>query len=191
MLTQQVVARDLTTASSWLCADDPAAITVKVVDTWEAALAMDQVQTEGWRRQPTPPGALAEKWATLHGELSARRAWTLLGSIDGKPAAVGACRLVAIPDLLARPPGATVARLNGAVTLPAHRGHGLYTAIVAARCRIAAAHGATLALSHAHQDTSAPILERLGFVPVALERCWALPTTHHASHPPQPQTAET
>jgi uncharacterized protein (DUF952 family)/GNAT superfamily N-acetyltransferase len=193
VLTQRVEACDLTSAGSdaWLCADDPPGITVGVVDTWDMALAMDEVQAAGWRRHPTPPEALPEAWATLQDELSARRAWRLLASIDGQPAAVGACRLVPIPDSAGRAPGGTVARLGGAVTLPAHRGRGLYTAIVAARCRISRAHGATVALTHARQDTSAPILERIGFVPVASERCWVLPTAIDDSRPPQPQTSNT
>lgn len=111
--------------------------------------------------------------------------------IDGQPAAVGACRLVPIPDSVGRASGRTVARLGGAVTLPAYRGRGLYTAIVAARCRIARTHGATVALTHARQDTSAPILERLGFVPVTSERCWVLAAAGDDSRPPQPQTSAT
>jgi len=193
VLTQRVEACDLTSAGchAWLCTDDPAGITVGVVDTWDTAVAMDQVQAAGWRRQPTPPEALPEAWATLQDELSARRAWRLLGSIDGKPAAVGACRLVPIPDAVGRTSAGTVARFSGAVTLPAYRGRGLYTAIVAARCRIARAHGATIALTHARQDTSAPILERLGFVPVTSERCWVLPTAADDGRPAQPQTSDT
>ena len=95
------------------------------------------------------------------------------------------------PDSVGRASGATVARLGGAVTLPAYRGLGLHTAIVAARCRLARAHDATLGLTPARQDTSAPILERLGFVPVALERCWVLPAATHDSRPPQLETNHT
>lgn len=193
VLTQRVEACDLISAGSraWLYADDPADITVGVVDTWDMAIAMDQVQAAGWRRQPTPSEALSEAWVTLQDELSAQRAWRVLGSIDGQPAAVGACRLVPIPDSVGRASGGIVARLSGAVTLPAYRGRGLYTAIVAARCRIACAHGATVALTHARQATSAPILERLGFVPVSSERCWVLPTVADDGCPPQPRTSAT
>ena len=185
-LRWRVEARDLIAASpdAWLCADDPPGITVEVVDTWATALAMDPGAIRRLARQPTPPGALSEAWATLQDELGARRSWRLLASVDGQPAAVGDCRLVPLPDSLARPPGATAARLSGAVTLPAHRGRGLFTTMVAARCCIAAAHGATVALTHAREDTSAPILERLGSVPVALERCWVLPTANYDSIPP-------
>jgi hypothetical protein len=60
-------------------------------------------------------------------------------SIHRQPAAVGACRLVPIPDSIGPRSGETVARLGGAVTLPAYRGRGLYTGAMAARCRIARA----------------------------------------------------
>ena len=83
-----------------------------------------------------------------------------------------------------------MARLGGAVTLPAYRGRGLHTAIVAARCRLARAHDATLGLTPARQDTSAPILERLGFVPSPWNAAGFFPppcTT--AAH--QPETNDT
>ena len=47
--------------------------------------------------------------------------------------------------------------------LPEARGKGAYQALVDARLRYAAAQGIPLATSQAKADTSAPILERLGF----------------------------
>jgi GNAT superfamily N-acetyltransferase len=55
------------------------------------------------------------------------------------------------------------AYLIGGVVLPAHRGRGLYRALVRARLDDAAARGYTLATTLAREKTSAPILERLGF----------------------------
>jgi GNAT superfamily N-acetyltransferase len=55
------------------------------------------------------------------------------------------------------------AYLNSAVVLPAWRGRGLYRALVAERLRRIAAEGRTLAVTHARVETSAPLLERLGF----------------------------
>lgn len=55
------------------------------------------------------------------------------------------------------------AYLVGAVALPAHRGRGLYRALVHARLRHAEARGLALATSVARAETSAPILARLGF----------------------------
>lgn len=55
------------------------------------------------------------------------------------------------------------AYLMGAVVLPAHRGRGLYRALVHGRLADLAARGTRLAVTHAREATSAPILERLGF----------------------------
>lgn len=55
------------------------------------------------------------------------------------------------------------AYLLGGVVLPAFRRRGLYTALVRARLGHAAARGIALATTHARAQTSAPILERLGF----------------------------
>ncbi|WP_394833469.1 GNAT family N-acetyltransferase [Pendulispora rubella] len=55
------------------------------------------------------------------------------------------------------------AYLLGAVVLPDFRRHSLYRAIVAARLRDARARGLRLATSLARAETSAPILERMGF----------------------------
>jgi len=57
------------------------------------------------------------------------------------------------------------ARLKATSTavLADYRGRGLYRALVQARLAHARARGITLATSHAHEATSAPILETLGF----------------------------
>jgi GNAT superfamily N-acetyltransferase len=56
-----------------------------------------------------------------------------------------------------------VARFWGAAVLPAFRGRGVYRALVRARMVDATSRGATLALVHAIDQTSSPILQRLGF----------------------------
>jgi GNAT superfamily N-acetyltransferase len=56
--------------------------------------------------------------------------------------------------------------LFGGATLPAFRGRGAYRALVAARAEEAAARGTPALVTHAGR-MSRPILERLGFVPVA------------------------
>lgn len=68
--------------------------------------------------------------------------------------------------------GETV-RLWGAGTLADHRRRGAYGALVVERCRHAHALGATLALTKANAVSSAPILLRAGFRPVARERRYA------------------
>lgn len=55
------------------------------------------------------------------------------------------------------------AYLMGAVVLPHARGRGLYRALIAARLRDAKKDGARIATSLARADTSAPILESMGF----------------------------
>lgn len=55
------------------------------------------------------------------------------------------------------------AYLIGGVVLPAHRGRGLYRALVQARLAHAHARGLMVATSHAREATSAPILGKLGF----------------------------
>jgi GNAT superfamily N-acetyltransferase len=63
-----------------------------------------------------------------------------------------------------------VARLWGAATVPEFRGRGIYRALVQARLADAAGRGATLALVHAEQATSSPILQRLGFTVYGQQR---------------------
>jgi GNAT superfamily N-acetyltransferase len=53
--------------------------------------------------------------------------------------------------------------LFGGVVLERFRGRGMYRALVAARLAFARSRGVLLATSHAREETSAPILERLGF----------------------------
>jgi GNAT superfamily N-acetyltransferase len=81
-----------------------------------------------------------------------RRHRLFLGYRNGEPAAVAS--YVAFPRS---------AFLLGAVVLPAHRKCGLYRALVHARMIDAAARGITLATTHAHEETSAPLLEKMGF----------------------------
>ena len=58
--------------------------------------------------------------------------------------------------------------------LPAHRGRGAYRALVARRLVDARPTSADFALVKAVDDTSAPILTRLGFRPYGEQRCFSL-----------------
>jgi GNAT superfamily N-acetyltransferase len=60
-------------------------------------------------------------------------------------------------------PGTRIALLGGAATLAEHRGHGVYTALVARRLADARADGLTAAIIQADRATSAPICAKLGF----------------------------
>lgn len=68
-----------------------------------------------------------------------------------------------------------VARIWGGGVLEAHRGRGVYRALLAARFDYAVRHGATMAFSHARVTTSSPILRRLGFVSYGQEHSYRLP----------------
>ena len=80
---------------------------------------------------------------------------TFLAFVEGRPVAAGYASYTPLGLLL-----------FGGATLPAERGRGAYRALVAARAREAASRGTPLLVTHAGQ-MSRPILERLGFTPVA------------------------
>ncbi|MFF0709912.1 GNAT family N-acetyltransferase [Gordonia sputi] len=56
-----------------------------------------------------------------------------------------------------------VARMWGGAVLPAHRGRGIYRALIVARLHDARRRGASLGLVHAETATSSPLLQRMGF----------------------------
>ena len=80
---------------------------------------------------------------------------TFLAFVDGEPVAAGYASYTPLGLLL-----------FGGATLPSARGRGAYRALVAARAHEAAERGTPVVVTHAGQ-MSRPILERLGFVPVA------------------------
>jgi GNAT superfamily N-acetyltransferase len=73
------------------------------------------------------------------------------------------------------------AYLVGAQVLPEFRGRGIYRALVAARLAFLTRHGISLAVTHAREATSAPILDRLGFETVFRSRCYLLAATNPGS----------
>jgi GNAT superfamily N-acetyltransferase len=126
--------------------DDPE-IRIAEVDAATIA-AFSDVTARGWELEPGPV-------ASLHTQILAmpeRRQHMFLAYHRGEPAATAS--YVAFPRS---------AYLIGGVVLPAHRGHGLYRALVLARLGHARARGIGLATSHARELSSAPILEHLGF----------------------------
>jgi GNAT superfamily N-acetyltransferase len=84
--------------------------------------------------------------------------------VDGEPAASGGGTV----------DGDALRFWDGAV-LPAYRGRGAYRALVARRLADARPTSADFALVKAVDDTSAPILRRLGFTPYGEQRCWSMP----------------
>lgn len=71
------------------------------------------------------------------------------------------------------PPGRSFAGLWGGGTDPAHRRRGIYRALVAARASIAADSGYRYLTADA-RESSAPLLHRLGFVPLSTTRPWTM-----------------
>jgi GNAT superfamily N-acetyltransferase len=65
--------------------------------------------------------------------------------------------------------------LVAGVVLPEHRGAGIYRALLDERLRRIAGLGLPLAITHARESTSAPILERLGFETVFRSRMYFSP----------------
>lgn len=89
------------------------------------------------------------------------------------------CYLALVGGVPAGSGGSTVdgdaLRLWDGSVLPAYRGRGVYRALVARRLRDARATTARFALVKAVDDTSAPILKRLGFEGYGEQRCWSMP----------------
>ena len=125
--------------------DGDAGVEVEEV-TRESVGVFARVGAEGWGVDPDR--ILADCRTTLE----TGRHFLFLVRADGQPAGTA---------FYARHPRS--AYLMGGMVLPRFRGRGLYRALVAARIRHAAERGATLATSHAREETSAPILARLGF----------------------------
>jgi hypothetical protein len=115
--------------------------------TPSTADAFTQVMAEGWASDPVP---LARAYALMLEPGSRHRLY--LARVNGEPAAAAGAVFFA-----------RSAYLLGGVVLPRFRARGLYRALVAARLADARAAGLELVTSNAIADTSAPILERMGF----------------------------
>ena len=111
--------------------------------------AYTRTMAAGWDMDPGPMAAANELVVRLP---EPAKLVLFLARWDGEPAATAGAAMFARSIYLL-----------GGVTLAAFRGRGLYKALVAARLAFARERGVPLATSHARSDTSAPILERLGF----------------------------
>jgi GNAT superfamily N-acetyltransferase len=153
-----------------------------IVPDEDEPLATGMVLTAGSEMQE-PPGTSARRVSSIEELVSARRIQreafggstdevdveraeadfateglggsTFLAFVGGQPVAAGYASYTPLGLVL-----------FGGATLPAARGRGAYRALVAARAREAAARGTPVVVTHAGQ-MSRPILERLGFTPVA------------------------
>jgi GNAT superfamily N-acetyltransferase len=95
---------------------------------------------------------------------SPRSAFFFLARVDGEPAGT--------TGLIVRE---RHGYLVGAQILDRFRGRGLYRALIAARLALLRDAGRTLAVTHAREATSAPMLEHLGFETAFRSRCYLLP----------------
>ena len=105
-----------------------------------------RVMAAGWSADPAALGP-------VHKHILAEgRHRLFVAYCDGAPAAAASYA-----------PFERSAFLMGGVVLPEYRGRGLYRALVQARTAHARARGIPLVTSHAREQTSAPILEKMGF----------------------------
>ena len=101
---------------------------------------------------PTPVAALFARLLAAETGIRTRSYFAYLGSQEP----VAWSYLVYLPN-------SPIVLLGGAATLPEHRGHGTYTALVKRRLDDARADGREAAVIQADRDTSAPICAKLGF----------------------------
>lgn len=134
-------------------------IEVERVDARTAG-AYTETFARGWDIDPAP---LAD--ANLHAVTSPDSRHRLyLARIDGEPVGVGSAAWFERSIFL-----------QSGVVIPSHQHRGVYRALVAARLADAATAGIPLATTNARPETSAPILERLGFAIVDRFVSYALP----------------
>jgi GNAT superfamily N-acetyltransferase len=121
--------------------------------TWPEAIAESEMMGRAYSLPTEVARLFNEISAANSGRIKARGYFAYLDD-DEKPAAWSF--LVYLPD-------SPTVLLGGAATLEEHRGHGLYTALVARRLADARADGRTAAVIQADRKTSAPICAKLGF----------------------------
>ena len=100
------------------------------------------------------PDEMAAVWADVVPRVAGGRHY--LAFLDGVEGPVAVASMFPFPH-------SAVAVMQGAATLNAHRGHGLYTALLARRLADACDMGMQAAVLQADRTTSAPICARLGF----------------------------
>jgi GNAT superfamily N-acetyltransferase len=131
-------------------------VTVHPVETEAEVRELVRVNAQVWGYRPEDEDRMVrERLEYLR--LPDRRGGYLLARVEGQ--AVGTANYRYSSD------GRTL-YLTGASTLPAFRGRGIFTELVRWRLEEAVRKGCQLATCLARAGTSAPILTKLGFVPV-------------------------
>lgn len=143
--------------------ETPGDVVAELVSDEPRLRAAMLVNAEGWGSQRLNDAEFARELERMTRELSTWSSFRVLVSIGDEPVATGGCTMIE-----------DVAHLLGSVTLPAWRRRGAYRAVLAERLRLACENGATLALVKGRVDTSAPSLERAGFVDYGEERRYRL-----------------
>ncbi|WP_181799194.1 GNAT family N-acetyltransferase [Kitasatospora acidiphila] len=162
-LIAEVLARDLSQDVPAL-PPTTADLTMRWATDFETARDGSAVAVTGFGGT-LPPDARIEAAADKHAAaVPAGGGGMLVAYADGAPVGFGSVSLVD-----------GVARLSGAVVMPAARGRGIYRALLDARLSYAATHGATMALVKGNMDTSAPILRKAGFTSFGQEPIYAVP----------------
>lgn len=111
-----------------------------------------------------PEDRLAEEVKRDSANVASGDGGMVVAYVDGEPAGSGGITLT---------DGA--ARLWGGAVVPAARRQGVYRAILGARLRYGAAHGAAMALVKGRIETSAPILRQAGFAAYGQETMYRVP----------------
>lgn len=101
---------------------------------------------------------LGDLLARAHGTVKFRAYFAYPDDVSPEPIAFST--LLYLPD-------SPIALLGGAATLPEHRGHGVYSGMVARRLADPRADGAQAAVIQVVRSTSAPICARLGFTEIS------------------------
>lgn len=141
----------------------PGVEVVEVRDRTGVELAC-RLQAEVFGMSAPTEAHLADLTRSVGAPEAERLVRCFLAYVDGEPVASGGSTV----------DGDALRFWDGSVR-PAYRGRGAYRALVASRLRHARATTAEFALVKAVEDTSAPILKRLGFAGYGEQRCWEMP----------------
>ncbi|GAA2904835.1 GNAT superfamily N-acetyltransferase [Microbacterium keratanolyticum] len=141
----------------------PVGVAAEIVRSLEHVRGVDTINVSVWQQTALDEAGLRDELKEVSDELRSGAGARVLATLDGRAASTGG---VTIVD--------GFARLWGAATLEGFRGRGTYRAVLAERLRYAAAHGARTAIVKGRVATSAPILERCGFVRYGEERAYRL-----------------
>ena len=133
---------------------------IRKVTTKEMFLELDEVYYEVWKDDPfsdATPHKMSE-WLLPRYESAPESLSVYLVYVDGKAVSYGRVEYTK---------GNPFAGIWGGSTLEAYRRRGIYTDMVAIRLQEARARGCKYLTVDARQDTSMPILQKLGFLRIA------------------------